>query len=618
MKQAEVGPGHPESALPFRDFASLVSFCALAVAAVLVTHAYQFPGGDHTVQVPPILRLLDPTLYPRDYFVEEMLRFTPRCYYNWLVFAGVWLGLGVPGTYLALHLIALSAFLAGLVGIARTLQWSWSATAILIGLVFGVVAGRIGAVTSIMTNTPVPSTLAMGTAIWGIHHAFKRRWIVSFAFFGLTCLLQFLVGLLPAVLLTPLLLRDVTARRRVFQGLGAFLVLGLGAGAIYLPMVLSGTTSTDLLSTREFVRLYAEVRHPHHLVPSAWPLRDWINLLGFYSGGLWLLRLRPPPRVPIGAVQVVVVVSGVALLANWMFVEVLPSAFTAKLQLARMTPFAQLGILIALVDRIDRDLSKGHYLVGAILVAALLVRDGGMLLAILAVILGVRARPSPRWAPGASITAATAVAGFALYQSIPLRSPLVWADSILEGPVLLGLLFFPTVLTVYRPVPRRTSASALAVLLLLVVAFAGSGMLPDRVQQIVAKKGSFDGELAPDSSISAVAARASTELSRNSLILIPPSQAFFRMASRRSVVVDNKAFPYTDAGIVEWRERMEAVLGSDLERPGRYQDRTPTELTAVARRYGADYILTRRSWHSSLGEQPVIAEGDWAIWKVDS
>ena len=79
---------------------------AVVVGAVLLATGYTMPSGNHAVQVPPILSMLEPGLYARDFHVQEMSRFSVRTYFIWMIGALARAGLGVPWAFLLTYLVA--------------------------------------------------------------------------------------------------------------------------------------------------------------------------------------------------------------------------------------------------------------------------------------------------------------------------------------------------------------------------------------------------------------------------------------------------------------------------------------------------------------------------------
>ncbi len=448
----------------------------------------------------------------------------------------------------------------------------------------------------------------MGVVVWGVYFSLRRAWVPAYAFFGASCLLHFLIGLLPALLVSPLVLLDAWRRRRWSPALFGGLLVAVGAGLVYVPMVLQGTTSTGLLTNQEFVELYASVRHPHHVVPSAWPGNEWMHLVLFYLGGvLCLLKARTLPAAYRVGLLLVVGGAALGLLLNFLLVELWPWAVVAKLQFARMTPFAQLAVLIGLAVLFQEHLKQRHGAVCILLAVAPVAHLPGLLLIVLALAMPALERISIDLRSKAGLGLA-ALFWVGLYR-FPLSSPPVyWIQALLEGPLLLGVLLTPYLLTRWAPKTQTRIVTGLMVMTSGVLLIGLGGVLPDRLDALFANKVTVSGVWRDD--VGRLAQRFRHEAVGDALVLTPPSVQHFRLYSRQSVVVDFKAFPFTDRGIKEWSARMEAVAG--------YCSQSPASLAEVARRYGAAYILSRHDCHPVLPGIKVDQEGQWTLWKLDS
>ena len=96
------------------------------------------------------------------------------------------------------------------------------------------------------------------------------------------------------------------------------------------------------------------------------------------------------------------------------------------------------------------------------------------------------------------------------------------------------------------------------------------------------------------------------------------------MISERAVVVDWKCIPYTDRGIIEWRNRLESVLGVPLSPQTiriekmdlLFKNRSSLELVNAAKEFSAGYILTKDIWHPDIEGEIVASEGEWILYKI--
>ncbi len=604
------------------------------VSGLILVRGYGFPTDSHTVEIPPILSMLDPQLYSKDFFVQEMLQFTPRNYYNYLIYLLAQAGLGIPLSLFICYIAALTSFVFGLFAIAKTVGKSHLSSVILCFWVFTGMVGTLGG-NELFRSGPYPpgsypSIYALGIVVWGIYFSLRRSWHFAYGFFGAACLLQFLVGALPAVLISPLLILDVWRTRRWLLGIIAVFLLVIGAGLVYVPMVLQGNTSTSLLSNQEFVQLYGYIRHPHHIVPSSWSKKNWVQFLLFYLGGIiCLFKTRSlNPNFRLGAI-VVVGMMFLGLLVNFMFVEIYPLAIVAKLQLARMTPYGKLAILIGLTALFDEHLKQENWLVCLFLALIPVSHYPGLLLVLFA--LGLTALttvPIPSKIQGIGV-------GIALvFSTLLFTSSIAYiVSTILGWSILLAILLAPSLLKefILKQKTRITVALTLAIFTSSTILLGVTNLLPSPLNQLFNRQVAVaqlttqkqgDKKLPPE--IIPLAMKFKEVSTKDALIIIPPSIHKFDLLSQRSILVNFKRFPYTDRGIVEWKNRMEAVLGVPLEQVSGFQSkfdefydsRSSQDLVQVAKQYQAEYILSRQDWHPDLPGRVVAQQGIWQIWQV--
>ncbi len=357
------------------------------IATSLLFYGYKLTSRNTYNQIPAIISLLNPELYNDDFYIQEMTQFTPRFYYYYLIYWGVKLGFSLPWVCFFLYLIAFSSFLIGLYSLGRIFNQSRLSATVFTFLGFAAtVNGRIGYADLFRTD-PIPATLAMGLVVWGFYFCFRKKWILGYLFFGLTCFLQFLVGALPGILMAVPLLISGKNNKNFQQIFFSFFALGMCISLIYIPMLLSGNTNSGSISNEEFVYLYGYIRHPHHLFFSHFglrPTRGWLNFILFTAGGLLCIKscksLDKETKLQLAAV---IFVSCCLLVINYIFVEIYPVNFIAKLQFARTTPFAQLMILLAISVLAEEEYRKGNIPVVFLLIIAPILRGAGILLLIL-------------------------------------------------------------------------------------------------------------------------------------------------------------------------------------------------------------------------------------------
>ena len=117
----------------------------------------------------------------------------------------------------------------------------------------------------------------------------------------------------------------------------------------------------------------------------------------------------------------------------------------------------------------------------------------------------------------------------------------------------------------------------------------------------------------------------------DAVFLVPPDEQAFRLRARRAIVVNFKSVPQLSGELAAWRERLSQVLMlpdlTTLARPfdqtlaairERYESRTPEQLQAVGRRYGARYVLVARRWPDQWEARRVnVAANDaWFLYDL--
>lgn len=604
-------------AKPVKVVAGLALALWMAVA-LLILRGYIWPLLS-SGETPVLMHLLDPTLFAHDFTVQEWLRFNPRFYYNELIVAVVHWGLTLPHAMLALHVLALASFVTALHSIARSLSLGAVAEAFLIIWTFNVGVGAIGGV-FIYTHAPVPAVWAMAAATWGLALVLRGKITAGYACFGGAALLQFLVGFYAGLLMLPCLLAARIASgssvkrpdwRQIILGLTAW---AAGLAAVAGPMMWRGGTASGAMPAREFVELYAFIRHPHHLVPSTWGWPAWAQFIAFYAGAMLCVRSVPGRSIPhvrwwvLGAV----LLAAAALVVNLLFVEFWHSAWIAKLQPARATPFAELVVLAILAQRVQRFFARGDWFAGGLLGLIPLTPLPGFLLLVGALLLPTEGAEASR---GRLLRPALL--------AVMLVASVVWLTDLHAATslYLVWSLTFAVAFLAARGGNDFAGRRAIATVLFAVVTVVMWLVLPPSVQRTLAPR--FRPDSGPVDPPSLLGRRFREYAPKDSVVLVPPDgdSWSFKLFAQRAVVVETKTMPFTDRGMLRWKSRLEDVLGEPL-RPGldlqgRWHELPVAALTAAAARNDAGYLLTEDAFHPAIpGAIRVDQVDGWSVWKL--
>jgi hypothetical protein len=597
-----------------------LSLYTFAIIGSLIATGYIFPIGGNFPEVPPIQFMLNPELYKNDYYVQEMVKFNPRYYYYYIIYLLANLGTSIPLAHFIYQFLAFGSFILACYAIINIYTNSKLPAAAMAFLCIAASFTDVGN-TLIFSTKSVPSTFAMSFAIWGIYFSLRQKWLTGYLFFGLGCLLQFLVGLLPGLMMVPVLVIESVRQRNFKTLILAIALLAAMASIVYVPMLLTGTTSTHTIDNAEFVYIHAKVRNPHHILPSNWDFGNWFNFICFIIGGLLCIKnaelLRKQDKVNF---YVIVGTSIFALFLNYIFVEVYPFAFIAKLQLARTVPFAQLIIFIAVCLTIDILYRQKRIAISLLLLVVLTLPFRGI------IFLGLSVWQTKKYVfpKGYNILLWILAAVTVIFSLIyPVTDSWeIIGDRIISIPVLFSILAFPFILeeTSLAKSLKQTLTHTLALITTATLVFGVAGILPKPILNVFQTRVNINAVSSDD--LSRLAMRFSQISSRDSLVLIPPSVTSFQFFSERAIVVNFKNFPFTEKGIKEWQNRMEAVLGVPLNPQmiwggnDLFIRRSSADLVKVARNYHADYILTRSDWHPNIDGEIVEQEGKWILFKI--
>jgi hypothetical protein len=608
----------------------------LSLSGALVIYGYWWPSFQNMAEVTPVLALQDPALYTRDFFIQAQLHSEARYVYQRLIYWLTLTSLPLPSACFLLFTAAFVSFVGALYALARPLSSSQLSAGALAGIALFGPLNTLGQA-YLFRPESLPFVLGMGVTSWGIVLAMRERWVTAYLLFGLASLVQFLIGIMPALFLGAMLCRRITARRDYWTPVACAATFGSLVAVTVLPPIVRGELGSAAFDSRTFVELYAFIRNPHHVVPSAFLLPDWIGWGAFWLTGLvslWCLDGLSAERKR--DLTVVLGLVPIWILVNYVFVEIWPSATVAALQLARITPFGKLISALALALLIEQEIKMGSVAFGVALLLLALVGWGAVPLlcavAVLALAVGTRTQHLLRSYP--AVIGIALVAAFCIWCDLPLS--LAPHLRVTYGQKLIGvfLLLLPYWFFRMRSQPRLPELmGCLCAVATIYIALAIAGLLNDPVAQVIQAR-------VPLSSVAyyrgfeatAVAEEFAAITPKDTLILVPPSRFEFRFFSRRSVVFDFFAIPFTGSAMREWLERFESMTknrGPDRslqvgrDAPWRDLDQTYSSLSSqellhVARRFGAEYVLTQPAWHPDFPGHVLFRRGGWVVYDTKS
>lgn len=593
---------------------------------------YNYGINNQAVYLPELLRAVDPSYLTNDFWLNSASEFGPRFYYTRaLALAADFVS--IPAISYLLFIVARCALSVAAAFATRDISGSTTAALIVASLsvsaspfLLGHDAGFSNAVDRFLT----PRTLAepfMLFAIWrGIRG--EAMWAASAS--------------IPAILMHPTLGASVAGialiaamprclrlaqpyclkTRECMHFVLGFLLVGFATGLFWIvPAIGSGAIFSSSLDANEFVYILASVRHPHHLVPSTWPVQHWMAAGAFAAAAVIALAEFRQARVAetdqrehqarVMAIMAMFVAMTFCFFADWFFVEVIPTRWAAAAYFYRLVVvFAWLGGMLISAAIANQLVRKD--LRWAVLGLVSLLSAPALLLYQVALSTKIHGPGTERRATPLFVAVAVLIlVGVFIFHRANFATLFV---AVVGMGVAVAIAVYPRLAPV--------SLAALAVVLILVVGVLSlhrSGFLRGggggKISSFVAHlqpvltldevREHFKGRARADL---AAAAKAGTE--SDAVFLVPAKWKEWRLLARRAVVVDRKAFPFREEGMLEWHRRYRAVY--DLEHGAGYPDDfTEVDFQELQERYGFHYAVVPAG--HSLPFPVLATSGKWTL-----
>lgn len=565
---------------------------------------YRYGHGNHGQELPPILAMLDSSLYRYDFAIQDFTRPGPRYPYNWAMSAIATItGFGLPVVLLLVKAASQAAFYVGLaffaVGLLQKAQFTddvisdvrYRATITFMAICCTLPIHSWGS--QILDQRMVPSSVAMAFVAWSLAFGVRGKWLIAFAFSGVAVLFQFLVGFFSVVVLIPAFLYGAVLDNQMTKVFPAAAIVGFPILGIFLVTLGSGSVDDPNFS---FLEVFGEFRVPHHWLPSRAAWHQWVSdaLLVLATAialrSVWMNRPVMRQLIVLLGGGVAVSVLGVGL--NFVFVEILPITFVGKLQFQRILPFMHVFAYSAFIVLLQTNVCKRHQLIKTTAREVIVV---GLLLA-----------PS---------------------LSLPLVSLLRGGQ--LERVALYGLLVIAGLAFVMRQRGIRSVAvvGAASGLFLAGVTPLTPFAQPSHEQILRLHDPLGSRGWAGDS----IASWLRDYSSQDDLVLIPPDWTnisdVLALEAQRGMVFSFKNVPYTDAGVWEWALRGERLGGVSFGKNISQGDLRPLwsarsheEVLGLAREFEACFLVDRTAdrqhFPASWIVDADIANEQWALWRL--
>jgi hypothetical protein len=546
----------------------------LAVALTLTLRGYDYGGGNHTVYLLAPLRTIHPELLKNDWWTTHTLQYH-------VAFTTL------TATLMRLHIVE-PAFLAMYLAMVVLLHLAWLRLVRALGLtarhyllsvlLYYLSAGGtgLGSYQFLQDSSFLPGNVANVALLWAIVLWIQRRTWPAAACFAVASLFHLnhaliALGFWPCAVAFNYLRsrRSPNAILHLPSAILAFFLILLFALPNLIPAVRLSLAHVPKLPLNEFVNLYVHLRHPHHYDPLSWPLA--LSLSFLWPIPLAVLAYRRAARSSF-------------IIQNSAFVF----CFLTALCLIALL-FA--GLVFVSEPLIQMSLFRFSIypkLLSCVGAAAFLLDP-------------------QRLAQRATRLALIALPVFALVALVTIRllKPDSTVDHFVQSnlPALLTFIALLAAGVLYLCIDRATATRRPHFLLPFALCLLPSvALLFALYRNWLGLR--IDMNDAAEASYRELCLWARDHTPVDAIFLVPPNEQLFRFHARRAIVINFKNVPQLSSEMLEWKRRLEDVLGQPLTAlprrfdlthnaiAARYDALPPQHLVDVARRYNARYVVT--------------------------
>ncbi|MEN6627380.1 MAG: DUF6798 domain-containing protein [Candidatus Sumerlaeia bacterium] len=565
------------------------STLALGLVLVLLLYLHFLHNGyrcfrtDHLTHIPLFYKMTEPGLFPRDWYMLTSAPIELRRFHLLLLQLGdrlFGMPVGILVSYCAIILGTLAAWLA----ISRRLFASVAPGLVAIFMAIMVHDMEIGS-NHLIEGSLIPRAEAALFAWWGIYFLLgsrRRDWPGGLAAGLLMALAGYFQPAIGAQFgLAILLWMMIDPQRRDWARIVTFLAALILPQAGKLLSVAGGVLKeASALTDAEQIRLFAYIRHPHHMIPHFWgdEFALLAGLLLVFAGVWWARRGACAATRSLARLAGVIVA---LLAAMTLFIEVWPVKAIVLFQPFRLAVLLY-PVLFLVLGRHVADLAAAGGYANRARAMLLMCAPQGWALMIPAGAVEFFAtghdahgrRLDWKWTLGL-LGAACAVA---IALNHDFDEAVVW---ILLAPALVMLAekwrLAERPAIVYGALGSAVALGAMAIsafFWLPLDRWIGDDASPNR-RRAAALAFKYQFKPIPIAAIERIGAWAGAHTEPDALFIVPPAREpeGFRIWSKRSVWFNIKFFPFRAGALEEWRNRYLAVRGiPDATDPARAAD----------------------------------------------
>ncbi|MCK5128238.1 MAG: hypothetical protein KAQ68_00185 [Clostridiales bacterium] len=614
------------------------------VTVVVLLAGVTYITGDLSTYMATPLAIANDGIFTNDFSIMEFVRPNAQSISDNIMALFLKIGISWQALSLVGYIITVIIFAAAIIATSKRIageKYYIVAGTVMFFALYALSGLRIGR-NPIWYPSFYYAQLAFSIGVWGFVKALDKKWYQAFIVFAVATLIHFTAGSYCAAFVLVFIIIEAVKSKN-YKLLIAPLIWIASAIAIFAMMTLSGTTGTGILSNDAFVKIHAYLRHPHHHVPSTWEKLEWVNYICYMAAVFLVFYYSAKDSEIYKKIKAFFFITtglmaGI-LLINFVFVEIIPVAFIAKLQPARNVFIYRFFLAIILSYSVFRLIGKKEYYAAALVIFMATLPQmniktySGILLLLIAVYLLFN-----RYAKKKNITSLQVLLHMASIVLVILTISLYAANIALLVKVMY-IVAYIILLAVTVMVDELKDKKGEKHFIKIIAALLALGIIMIPWVDIT---GNFTGlkikspkyviSLSDvDFSVQALAQRFNEKTEKDVIFLGDPndiSTAYFRIFSLRASVVAFKNMPFTDEGMKEWVDRLSSLKAVTTDENGYYirnkqvfDDLTAVEIIDVAQTYDAEYLLVDFDEEKliafySMGATRFDTEGRWTMLQL--
>ena len=580
-------------------------FCLLLViifGVITTLTTYEgFGFSNHIEQLPSIIRNLDNKFILNDFFTNASSKSIVRRFYVNFISRLSNSEENLPPIFLVLTFltnisISIITFFFG-----KNFFNSFRAGLISSALVMSINTFSLGGTTSYLYSTYlVPSSIALPFILLGIYFTSTKRPILGITLSGISSLIHPLYGIEIGAILLLAYIFSIVAKSREFkiEQCKTIIISGIILVLFALPPFLSQIRE-ESIETTLFIFILAHFRHPHHYIPSTFPLGDYANTLSFLIviTIIWIRRYHIKEKFFENFILILMLFIFLLCIGGYFFVEIFPSRIWVTAQTFRLLEVVKwIGLILiagVITDNRTKNPTKMLYLASVfnpILLATTFITES------LSNFLEKKKSCIHK-----TIT----------HCSILLLILLISRSSLEPYQFLSVFLFFVYFIFILALI--NLSRKIFIIAMIALISFITlAGVFHNKLsyisnnqtfsfidENLISNNLSHNirSELSPEGLDIVNYAQKNTSV--NSVFLTPPNWGQFRLIAKRAIVVDFKAFLFSDKEMLEWYDRIIDCYGYPTnygfsmipELIENYKKITDKKLKVLTKKYNIGYAV---------------------------